>query len=116
MRELTDDQVFEIALKLASTKTRFGGINKSFYREIQRVAKKMDLIEFHGSEMHALALQRDDYIKISDIYWIFLCNGVLAPGKDENNPWFPNIHLTSYGEKFFSDESLVNDFRQKYFI
>ena len=26
--------------------------------------------------------------------------GILAPGTNWNNPWFPNLHLTEKGKKF----------------
>ena len=37
--------------------------------------------------------------------WEFLNEGILSPGIDKNNPWFPFLHLTKKGNEYIEGRS-----------
>ncbi len=50
-----------------------------------------------------------DALLVQEIIWELLLQGVLAPGKNSLNLNLPFIHLTEYGERALSEETLVHD-------
>lgn len=43
--------------------------------------------------------QSHDVLKVYDILWDLLIQGVLAPGMDSSNLYFPFLHVTDYGQR-----------------
>lgn len=44
-------------------------------------------------------------IKITEKIWDLLNKGILSPGKDKNNLWFPFLHLTEKGKDYIEEKS-----------
>jgi hypothetical protein len=51
--------------------------------------------------------QFDDYLKLRDIFWELLIQGILAPGFNESNLELPFIHVTDYGMKCIEANSIL---------
>lgn len=50
-----------------------------------------------------------DALSVQEIIWELLLQGVLAPGKNSLNLNLPFIHLTEYGERALSAETILQD-------
>ena len=50
-----------------------------------------------------------DALSVQEIIWELLLQGVLAPGKNSLNLNLPFIHLTEYGERALSEETILQD-------
>lgn len=44
-------------------------------------------------------LERGEYALIHEIIWSFIIQGILVPGTDDNNPNWPFLRLTEYGQR-----------------
>ena len=44
-------------------------------------------------------LERGEYALINEIIWSFIIQGILVPGTDDNNPNWPFLRLTAYGQR-----------------
>ncbi|MFX1531603.1 MAG: hypothetical protein ACFFBC_10865 [Promethearchaeota archaeon] len=76
------------------------GIELALYQKIQRVATKLGYMDIKPMDLgRIIALRNEDYLKVSDKIWQYIAVGILAPGSDRNNPWFPHLHLTEKGKK-----------------
>ncbi len=53
--------------------------------------------------------QSHDALTVQEIIWELLVQGVLAPGKNSLNLNLPFIHVTEYGERALSEETLLHD-------
>jgi len=51
--------------------------------------------------------QSVDELKLHDIFWELLIQGVLAPGINSNNVSLPFIHLTDFGKKCIEANSII---------
>ena len=52
---------------------------------------------------YALVLTNEDFLKVVDKIWEYITSGILAPGKDSEEPWFPALHLTEKGKEFLEN-------------
>jgi hypothetical protein len=76
------------------------GIERALYQKIQRVANKLDYMNIEPIDLgRAYVLRNEDYLKVIDKIWEYITSGILAPGRNWENPWFPNLHLTDKGKK-----------------
>jgi len=51
--------------------------------------------------------QRQDILKLQEILWELLLQGVLAPGKNSLNLNLPFVHVTEYGARCLEEDALV---------
>ncbi len=80
------------------------GIDLALYQKIQRVSTKLGYMDIEPMNLgYAILLENDDYLKVVDKIWEYITAGILAPGSDWNNPWFPHLHLTEKGKKFMEE-------------
>lgn len=114
MPELTNTQIFEIVKSLAKKRNHIYESGNESYSETQEIANDLGFIDYDSMRPQEKIISSSDFLKIQDIYWIFLCQGLIAPGKNIRNPWFPNVHMTKYGDKVFSDDNLLDEFKEKY--
>lgn len=68
------------------------------------------------THLHAIAYEikhlapeyeRHDILKLQEIIWELLVQGVLAPGKNSLNLNLPFVHVTEYGARCLEDDALV---------
>ncbi len=77
------------------------GIHRALYHKIQREATKLGYMNIEPMNLgYALVLTNEDFLKIIDKIWEYITSGILAPGKDSEDPWFPSLHLTENGKEF----------------
>ncbi|MBA7612911.1 hypothetical protein ES703_20152 [subsurface metagenome] len=77
------------------------GIDRALYQYIQRVATKLGYMDIKPMDLgRAYVLRNEDYLKVVDKIWEYITSGILAPGRNWENPRFPNLHLTVKGKKF----------------
>lgn len=103
---LTEDQAKRIADFLIKDTIRYLGKEEALYRKIQWAAARLKIIDedpTNISQYNPKILSNNDFLRVIDKIWDFLMKGYVAPGKDRNNPWFPHIHLTNKGKKYFEE-------------
>ncbi len=77
------------------------GIHHALYHYIQRAATKLGYMDIEQMDLgRVVILKNDDYLKIVDKIWEYITSGILAPGRDREYTWFPNLHLTEEGKEF----------------
>ena len=77
------------------------GLNRVLYRKIQREANKLGYMKIEPMNLrNALDLKNEDFLKVIDKIWEYIKSGILAPGKDSEEPFFPALHLTENGKEF----------------
>ena len=77
------------------------GISRTLYQKIQREATKLGYMNIEPMNLgNALVLKNEDFLKVVDKIWEYITSGILAPGNDSENPWFPALHLTEKGKEF----------------
>ena len=82
------------------------GISSALYQKVQRIATKLGYMDIKPMDLgNAIVLENEDYLKIVDKIWEYITSGILAPGSDWNNSWFPHLHLTEKGKKFIEEKS-----------
>jgi len=80
------------------------GLERALYQYIQRAANKLGYMDIEPMDLgRTHILKNDDYLKVVDKIWEYITSGKLAPGKDWENTWFPNLHLTEKGKKFMEE-------------
>lgn len=105
--ESFDDQKVEnIVKELIRTNVIFSvGLSRDLYNKIQIIATRLGYMNMSDSMymLNLKVLSDEDYLKISDKIWEYIISGILAPGRNYNNPWFPNLHLTEKGKEQFGE-------------
>ncbi|MFW9878766.1 MAG: hypothetical protein ACFFG0_37280, partial [Candidatus Thorarchaeota archaeon] len=77
------------------------GIERALYQYIQRVATKLGYMNIAPMDLgRAYVIRNEDYLKVVDKIWEYITAVILAPGKNWENTWFPNLHLTQKGKEF----------------
>jgi len=77
------------------------GIHPALYQKIQRAANELGYMDIEPMYLgRALVLRNEDYLKIVDKIWEYITSGILGPGRNDLNTWFPNLHLTEKGKEF----------------
>ena len=77
------------------------GVRHSLYQYVQRAANKLKYMNIEPMNLrNSFILRNHDYLKIIDKIWEYSLSGKLAPGKDRENTWFPDLHLTEKGKEF----------------
>ena len=77
------------------------GIERALYQKIQRVATKLGYMDIKPMDLgRVIILKNEDYLRVSDKIWEYITSGILAPGSNRSNPWFPHLHLTEKGKEF----------------
>jgi len=77
------------------------GIERALYQRIQRVATKLGYMDIKLMDLgRVIILKDEDYLRVVDKIWEYITSGILAPGSNRHNPWFPHLHLTEKGKKF----------------
>ena len=61
----------------------------------------------HQVRSLAADYQYHDLLKLREIIWELLVQGVLAPGMNSANPDFPFIHVTEYGERCLDANAIL---------
>ena len=80
------------------------GLDRALYQYIQRAATKLSYMNIEPMDLgRAHILKNDDYLKVVDKIWELITSGILSPGKDWENSWFPNLHLTEKGKDFMEE-------------
>lgn len=80
------------------------GIDRALYQKIQRVATKLGYMDIKPMELgYGIVLKNEDYLKVVDKIWEYITSGILVPGSNRNNPWFPHLHLTEKGKKVLEE-------------
>lgn len=97
-----EQKVKNIVRALIESKVIFSvGIERALYQKIQRAATKLGYMDIKPMDLGQISvLKNDDYLKVVDKIWEYITSGILAPGKNWDNPWFPYLHLTEKGKKF----------------
>ncbi len=97
-----EEKVENIVKELIKNRVIFTvGLDLALYQKIQRVATKLGYMDIKPMDLgYAILLENDDYLKVVDKIWEYITSGILAPGSDWNNPWFPHLHLTEKGKKY----------------
>lgn len=95
-------KVENIVKRLIISKVIFSvGIRRALYRKIQRAANKLGYMNIEPMNLgRALVLENEDFLKVVDKIWEYIISGILAPGKNLDYPWFPDLHLTEKGKEF----------------
>ena len=76
------------------------GIERALYQKIQRIATRLGYMDIKPMDLgQIIVLKNEDYLRVVDKIWEYITTGILAPGTNWNNPWFPNLHLTEKGKK-----------------
>ncbi len=104
--ESFDDQKVEnIVKELIKSRVIFTiGLSRALYQKIQRVATTLGYMDIEPIDLgDTYVLSDDDYLKIADKIWGYITSGILSPGKNRDNPWFPHLHLTEKGKKFMEE-------------
>ncbi|MFX1281886.1 MAG: hypothetical protein ACFFA3_21230 [Promethearchaeota archaeon] len=84
------------------------GIEPALYQKIQRVATKLGYMDIEPMDLgRSYVLRNEDYLKISDKVWQYIVAGILAPGNNRNNPWFPHLHLTEKGKEILEKNKKI---------
>ena len=86
---LDKDQINKIVRELIKSKALSVGRYSNFYENVERLAERFEF-----------ELQDEDYLKVQDEIWKLVLEGMLAPGRNTMNPWFPHCHLTKEGEEY----------------
>jgi len=77
------------------------GIERALYQKTQTVATKLGYMDIKPMDLgRVIILKDEDYLRVADKIWEYITSGILAPGSNRNNPWFPHLHLTEKGKKF----------------
>ena len=80
------------------------GISRALYQKIQREATKLGYMNIEPMNLgYSLVLKNEDFLKVVDKIWEYITSGILAPGKDWEDPWFPALHLTEKGKEFLEN-------------
>ena len=80
------------------------GIERALYQYIQRVATKLGYMDIKPMDLGRIIILKDeDYLRVADKIWEYITSGILAPGSNRNNPWFPHLHLTEKGKEFLEN-------------
>ena len=97
-----EEKVENIVKELIESGVIFAvGIERALYQRIQRVATKLGYMDIKPMDLGRIIILKDeDYLRVADKIWEYITSGILAPGSDRNNPWFPHLHLTEKGKKF----------------
>ncbi len=97
-----EEKIEKIVKELIRSRIIFTvGLEGALYQKIQRAANQLGYMDIDPMYLgRTLILKNDDYLKIVDKIWEYITSGRLAPGKDRDNPWFPNLHLTEKGKEF----------------
>jgi hypothetical protein len=66
----------------------------------------LNSVEYQVREL-AKEYQRHDALKLQEIIWELLVQGVLAPGKNSLNLNLPFFHVTEYGEECLETDTLL---------
>lgn len=105
-RKLTNEQVKDVVNKFI-VKLKDSIIIKKgeqFYGWIHRIAKESGFIEDFDYQ-RLTTLTHADILKCVEQIWIYVMEGILAPGSSKersgsiNDIFFPYLHLTEKGEK-----------------
>lgn len=103
--ERFDDEKVENIIKelIRNEKIFTVGIHQALYQYIQRAATKLGYMDIKKMDLGTVyILENDDYLKIVEKIWEYITSGILAPGRDRTDTWFPNLHLTERGREFFN--------------
>ncbi len=97
-----DQKVENIVRELIKSGVIFTvGIDRALYQKIQRVATKLVYMDIKPMDLgRAYVLRNEDYLKVVDKIWEYITSGILAPGRNWEYPWFPDLHLTEKGKEF----------------
>lgn len=101
---LTEEQAKNIADYLIKYGIRNIGKEANLFRKIQQSAAQLRIVDQDPKNValyNLKILSNADCLRVVDKIWDLLIKGYVAPGKNSNNPWFPHIHLTEKGEKYF---------------
>ncbi len=100
-------KVEDIVLELIKSGIIFRiGIHRALYQYIQRVATKFGYMNIEPMDLgRVFALRNEDYLKIVDKIWEYITTGILAPGRDWERTWFPDLHLTESGKEFLEKKT-----------
>jgi len=99
--KLNDEQIDMIVKDMIKTKILTFGKGSGLYHKIQRVATKLGFLDIKPYDLgYILVLTNEDYLNVSDKIWELIIDGTLAPGYNQDNPWFPWLHLTKKGKKY----------------
>lgn len=80
------------------------GLGRALYQYIQRVATKLGYMDIEPMDLgRAHILKNDDYLNVVDKIWEYITSGILAPGRDWEYTWFPDLHLTEKGKEFMEE-------------
>ena len=80
------------------------GIERALYQRIQRVATRLGYMDIKPMDLgQIIVLKNEDYLKVVDKIWEYITSGILAPGSNWKNPWFPHLHLTKKGKKVLEE-------------
>jgi hypothetical protein len=61
----------------------------------------------HQVKALAPAYGRQDALRLQEVLWELLLQGVLAPGKNSSNLHLPFLHVTEYGARCLEEDSLL---------
>ena len=78
------------------------GQYSGLFEMIEQLAVKLNYVKAIPSDRmeSGIDLEENDYLQIQDEIWNLILEGILAPGINKMNPWFPNVHFTEKGIKF----------------
>jgi len=61
----------------------------------------------HQLKAFAEGYQRHDALKLQEVIWELLVQGLLAPGKNSANLHLPFVHVTEYGARCLEEDALL---------
>jgi len=90
------------------------GKNSGLFESIEQMAIKLEYIKSSQSDRmeSGIDLEEEDYLKVQDQIWKLVLDGILAPGKNRMNSWFPNLHFTENG-KNLREELIQGEEKEK---
>ncbi len=99
---LDKNQIDKILIELIKSGNVSIGKYNNLFEMVDQMAIKLNYIKSSPSDRmeSGVELEEEDYLKVQDDIWKLVLDGILAPGKNKMNPWFPNLHFTEIGKQY----------------